>query len=98
MSEAPTLRSILLRTVPVWLGLVALLAVSVLLAYRPLGPWNAALAFGIAGTQALLVAVPFMRLDTANALDRLTAACGLFWLAILFTLTLADVFARLAEG
>ena len=38
-----------------------------------------------------------MRLVRAAALIRLTAACGLFWSAILFTLTLADVLSRLAR-
>ena len=47
--------------------------------------------------RAGLVAVLFMRLDRADRLVRLAAACGLFWLAILFTLTLADTLSRLAN-
>ncbi|GJE12467.1 MULTISPECIES: cytochrome C oxidase subunit IV family protein [Methylobacterium] len=86
------------RVLPVWLGLMALLAVACALAYAPLGPWTAAVSFGIATTQAALVALLFMRLIEASALIRLTAACGLFWSAILFTLTFADVLSRLTRS
>ncbi|QGY00916.1 oxidase [Methylobacterium mesophilicum SR1.6/6] len=86
------------RVLPGWLGLMALLAVSCALAYAPLGSWTVAVGFGIAATQALLVALLFMRLDSASALIQLTAACGLFWSAILFTLSLADVLSRLTRS
>jgi cytochrome c oxidase subunit IV len=85
------------QVLPVWFGLAALLALSCAAAFAPLGAWNAAVSFGIAATQAVLVALLFMRLDRANALIRLTAACGLFWSAILFSLSLADVLSRLAR-
>lgn len=98
MSGQPTPKAIVLRALPVWIGLVLLLALTGFLAYLPLGAWNPAAAFGIAGTQAALVAILFMRLDTASALVRLTAACGVFWLAILFTLALADVLSRLSNS
>ena len=80
------------RALVVW----ALLGASLLAAYRLDAPWGSALNFGIAATQAGLVAVLFMRLDRADRLVRL-AACGLFRLAILFTLTLADTLSRLAN-
>jgi cytochrome c oxidase subunit 4 len=83
------------RVLPVWLGLMALLTLSCATAYAPLGAWTVAVSFGLAATQAGLVALLFMRLDRASALIRLTAACGLFWSAILFSLTLADVLSRL---
>jgi cytochrome c oxidase subunit 4 len=86
------------RVLPVWLGLMALLALSCAAAYAPLGAWNVAVSFGIAATQAGLVALLFMRLDRASALIRLTAACGLFWSAILFSLSLADVLSRLTRS
>lgn len=85
------------QVLPVWLGLMALLALSCAVAYAPLGSWSVAIGFGLAATQASLVAVLFMRLDQASALIRLTAACGLFWSAILFSLTLADVLSRLSR-
>lgn len=86
------------RTLGVWALLLALLAASVLAAPHLDGPWGTALVFGIAGTQAALVALLFMRLDRSDNLVRLAAACGFFWLAILFTLTLADTLSRLANS
>ncbi|MDR7035807.1 caa(3)-type oxidase subunit IV [Methylobacterium sp. BE186] len=83
---------------PVWAGLIALLALSLIAAYEPLGTWTVAVNLGLAAMQAALVAVLFMRLDEAGPLVRLTAAAGLFWLMILFTLTLADVLSRLANA
>ena len=94
----PTVGAILRRGLAVWALLVALLSLSLLAAHGLLpGGARAALPFGIAAAQGGLVAVLFMRLDRASALVRLTAACGLFWLAILFVLTLADTLSRLAN-
>ena len=92
-----TAGAIWLRALLVWSLLLALLGASLLAAYRLEAPWGPALNFGIAATQAGLVAVLFMRLDRADRLVRLAAACGLFWLAILFTLTLADTLSRLSN-
>lgn len=86
-----------LRALLVWALLLALLGASLLAAYRLDAPWAPFLSFGIAATQAGLVAVLFMRLDRAGRLVQLAAACGLFWLAILFTLTLTDTLSRLAN-
>ncbi|MGU3558500.1 cytochrome C oxidase subunit IV family protein [Methylobacterium radiotolerans] len=97
MSAPVSAGAIWRRVLLVWLGLMALLAVGCALAYAPLGAWNPAVSFALAATQAGLVALLFMRLVRAPALIRLTAACGLFWSAILFTLTLADVLSRLAR-
>jgi caa(3)-type oxidase subunit IV len=98
MSDAPSAAAVWRRVLPVWLGLMALLAVGCALAYAPLGAWDVAVSFGIAATQAVLVALLFMRLIEAPVLIRLTAACGLFWSAILFTLTFADVLSRLTRS
>ncbi len=95
MSGPTVSRAIRRRVLPVWVGLMALLGLSCAAAYAPLGPWTTAVNFGVAATQATLVAVLFMRLDSATALARLAAACGVFWTAILFTLTLIDVLSRL---
>ena len=78
--------------------LLALLAGSGLGAFHIGGAWGAALGFGIAATQAGLVALLSMRLDHADRLVRLAAARGLFWLAILFALTLTDTLSRLANS
>ncbi len=90
-------RAVWLPPLIVWAALMALLAVSGLAAYGLLGDWPTLVNFGVAATQAALVAVLFMRLDRADALVRLAAACGLFWASILFALTLADAVSRLAN-
>ena len=87
-----------LRGLAVWALLLALLGASLVAAYTVSTPWAAAINFGIAATQAGLVALLFMRLDRADALVRLAAACGLFWLAILFALTLTDTLSRLSNS
>jgi cytochrome c oxidase subunit 4 len=86
-----------LRGLVVWLLLLGLLTASLLAAYHLKAPWTSAVNFGLAATQAALVALLFMRLNRADHLVRLAAACGLFWLAILFALTLTDTLSRLAN-
>lgn len=78
----------------IWLALLALLAISLGSAYLPLGLGNAAANYGIATLKALLVAVLFMHLKSANALTRLVACAGLFWLLVFFALTFSDVLTR----
>ena len=85
------------RALLVWALLLVFLGANLLAAHRLGAPWGPALTFGLAATQAGLVAFSFMRLATADRLVRLAAACGLFWLAILFTLTLTDTLSRLAN-
>ncbi len=86
-----------LRGLLVWGLLVALLALSLAAASLAPQPWATMLVFGIAATQLGLVGALFMRLDRADTLVRLAAACGVFWLAILFVLTLTDTLSRLAN-
>ncbi|MBD8906774.1 cytochrome C oxidase subunit IV family protein [Methylorubrum zatmanii] len=99
MSAGPakSTRAIWLRGLIVWASLLALLGLSLLSATLAPAPWASALVFGIATTQAGLVALLFMRLDRADTLVRLAAACGVFWLAILFALTLTDTLSRIAN-
>ncbi|AWN48571.1 oxidase [Methylobacterium terrae] len=85
------------RNLPVWAALMALLGVSTWAAYWPFGRVDTALGFAIAGVKTALVALVFMQLRHAGGLVRLVAACGLFWAAILFTLTLADVLSRMVN-
>ncbi|WP_244913919.1 cytochrome C oxidase subunit IV family protein, partial [Methylobacterium frigidaeris] len=81
----------------VWAALMALLALSVWAAYWPYGRIDTAVGFGIAGAKTALVALVFMQLKHASGLVRIVATSGLFWAAILFTLTLADVLSRMAN-
>ena len=90
MAEATSTKTYVL----VWLALLALLAITWASAYIHIGWGNAAINMGIAATKAMLVAVFFMHLRRGTALSRLFAAAGVFWLAILFTLTLSDYLTR----
>jgi cytochrome c oxidase subunit 4 len=77
-----------------WLGLLALLAVTVKLAYRPLGAFNAIAALGIGSIKAFIVAAVFMELRRRGPRTLMFAAAGLFWLAILLWLGLMDFLTR----
>ncbi|HEX2652279.1 MAG TPA: cytochrome C oxidase subunit IV family protein [Xanthobacteraceae bacterium] len=82
----------------VWVGLLALLALTFGAAHLPLGGLNVVVGLAIAGIKVALVALVFMGLGCSPALMRLAAATGLFWLTLLFLLTLADVLAGRHAG
>jgi cytochrome c oxidase subunit 4 len=77
-----------------WLGLLALLGLTVTMAYLPLGAFNAAIALGIGGIKAAVVAAVFMELWHRGARILIFAAAGLFWLGIMLWLGLMDFLAR----
>ena len=81
-------------TLPVWAGLMALLAATVFGAYLPLGRFNLVLSLAIALAKAALVVLFFMQLKRPDPLLRLAAAAALVFMAFLFTLTFADVLGR----
>ena len=78
----------------VFLALLALTAVTILVANVDLGPLNTPLALLIAAVKALLVLLFFMHLRKAPGLLWLVAGAGFFWLAILIVLTMSDVATR----
>lgn len=78
------------RTLKVWLGLVALLALTTAMAFVPLGSANLAISLAIAIAKALLVLWFFMELRGSGGLTRAFAAAGFFWLLILIVLTWTD--------
>ncbi|UEM01804.1 cytochrome C oxidase subunit IV family protein [Skermanella rosea] len=77
-----------------WVALLALLGATLILAYVPMGPFNAVAAIGISVIKALLVVIIFMKLADSGNLVRFAAAAGLFWLAILFSLGATDYLTR----
>jgi cytochrome c oxidase subunit 4 len=77
-----------------WLGLLALLAITVFGAYQPLGSFNTVLALTIALAKSLIVATVFMELRRGSALTIVFAGAGLFWLGIMFWLALSDYVTR----
>jgi cytochrome c oxidase subunit 4 len=76
------------------LGLLALLGLTVALAYQRLGAFNTPIALAIATTKALLVAAIFMELRERRSLIIAFASAGFFWLAILMWLAAADFTTR----
>lgn len=77
------------------LGLLALLAINIGLAYAPISqqlrlPLKLTICFGMTFT----LMVSCMHLHRATGLLRLAAATGFGWLAIMIGLTLVDYFTR----
>jgi cytochrome c oxidase subunit 4 len=77
-----------------WLALLACLALTVGLAYVPIGAFNTAIALTIALIKATLVAAIFMELREHRALVIAFAGAGFYWLAIMFWLVFADFLTR----
>jgi len=77
-----------------WLGLMALLAITVCAAYVPLGPANTVVALSIAALKALLIAAIFMELRERGGMMIAFAGAGFFWLAIMLWLAFADYLTR----
>jgi cytochrome c oxidase subunit 4 len=75
-------------------ALMALLALTVGLAYLNMGPFNIVVAMAIAVTKALLVVLFFMHAKTSDKLVWVFIAAGLTWLAILIGGTAHDVLTR----
>lgn len=80
--------------VAVFVGLLALTALTVGAAAVDLGALNLPVAVAIAGGKALLVVVFFMQARHARKAAQLFSAAGFFWLLILLALTFADLETR----
>jgi cytochrome c oxidase subunit 4 len=78
----------------VFAALVALTFATVGLSFCHLGNWHTVIGLAIATIKAALVALFFMHLLHSQRLTWLALGAGLFWLAILMSLTLADYLTR----
>jgi cytochrome c oxidase subunit IV len=78
----------------VFLGLMVLAALTTGVAYIDLGVFNIVIALVIATSKMFLVALFFMHLKYKPGLTRITAFIALFWLGLLVTFSLADVYTR----
>jgi len=78
----------------VFAALVVLTLATVGLSFCPLGNWHTVIGLAIATVKAALVALFFMHLLHSQRLTWLALGAGLFWLAILMSLTLADYLTR----
>jgi cytochrome c oxidase subunit 4 len=81
-------------TVISWAGLLALLGLTIFLAYQPLANFNLMLALMIAISKSLIVAAVFMELRERSGLMIAFAAAGFLWLGILIWLSGADFVSR----
>jgi cytochrome c oxidase subunit 4 len=77
-----------------WLALLGLLALTVTIAYLPIGAFNTPVALSIALAKGLLVAAIFMELRNDRTLVLVFAGAGFYWLAILLWLAFADYLTR----
>jgi cytochrome c oxidase subunit 4 len=73
-----------------WVALLGLLALTVTLAYQPLGAFNGPIALVIAAVKALIVAAIFMELRDRRPLTLTFASAGVCWLAVLLWLASTD--------
>ncbi len=78
----------------VWAALLVLLAATVGVAYIHLGWFNPVAALSIAVIKALIIALYFMHVRYSQRLVWVVAGAGVFWLAILFALSIGDYFTR----
>jgi cytochrome c oxidase subunit IV len=88
--ETPTVRTYTL----VFVALLILAALTTGIAYIDLGPLNTVAALAIAFIKMCLVGLFFMHLLYSRGLTRIVVLAGFFWLALMVSFTLADVFSR----
>lgn len=82
----------------VFAGLMVLLVITAFAARFDLGIGNTLVAMGVAIAKALLVLLFYMHLGYSRGAVRLAAIGGIFWLGLLFALSLNDYFTRGAVG
>jgi cytochrome c oxidase subunit IV len=76
------------------MALLALLALTWMIAYVDLGPFNLIVALAVAITKAIVIALFFMHIKGSSRLLHLAAVAGVIWLLFLISLTLGDYFTR----
>jgi cytochrome c oxidase subunit 4 len=76
------------------IALLALLALTWMIAYVALGPFNLILALAVAITKAIVIALFFMHIKGSTRLLHLAAVAGVIWLLFLISLTLGDYSTR----
>ncbi|HUS18297.1 MAG TPA: cytochrome C oxidase subunit IV family protein [Terriglobales bacterium] len=69
-------------------------AITIYAAFLDLGLFNAPIALVIATVKAIFVVLFFMHVKDSDRLTKITVAAGIFWLAILLSLTMTDFLSR----
>src|SRR3974377_616775 len=82
------------RYVGIWVILMVLTAITVFAATLELGVFNIVLALLIATIKGTLVVLFFMHLRYSTKLTMVTVIASIFWLFILFSLTMTDYITR----
>jgi len=77
-----------------WAALLAFLGLSLGSAYVPLGHGNLVVNIAIAFIKAAIVMLLFMRARSSGGFVRLLALAGIFWLAIMMSLSFTDFATR----
>ncbi len=80
--------------VAVFVALLCLTALTTGVAYIDLGAMNTVAALVIAVTKMLLVILIFMHVKYSSRLTKIAIVAAFFWLGLLLTFTLSDVFTR----
>ncbi len=78
----------------VFVALMVLTLLTWRISYIDLGQWNTVVALLIAVCKASLVAAFFMHLRWSASVMRLVLFAAVFWLSILISLTIGDIFSR----
>ncbi len=78
----------------VFAALMALLVLTVAIAYIDLGPLGLPVAMLIATVKAVLIVLYFMHVRWSSALTMVFAGAAFFWLAIMILMTLNDYYSR----
>ena len=78
----------------IFAALIALTAVTTVVAYVDLGPFSVVVAITIAVIKMLLVALFFMHMRHGTMLMKVVVSAGLLWLVILLLLSMSDFFTR----
>jgi cytochrome c oxidase subunit 4 len=78
----------------VWLGLMALLALTIGVTFAPLGAWRFPISLAIAAVKAALVVWVFMELRAASGATRLVLVAALVALGLLMLLSGLDAAIR----
>ncbi|MFN7945386.1 MAG: cytochrome C oxidase subunit IV family protein [Blastocatellia bacterium] len=80
--------------VAIFSTLIILTILTIIIAGIDLGPFNTIAALAIAAAKATLVALFFMHVRYSSRLTQIVVISGLFWLGIMFVLTMSDYLTR----
>jgi cytochrome c oxidase subunit IV len=78
----------------IWVILIILTGTTLWVGELELGEWNVVVAVTIAVIKATLVALFFMHIKGSASITKIFVIAGLFWMSILFVLTLGDYNSR----